>query len=230
MADLLPSTPEFGDSVDEAEPGDDPRVIGVDGDEADDVLAALSSDTARDVLTALHEEPAPPSDVAEEVDTTLQNAQYHLEQLADAGLIEVIGTAYSAKGREMDVYAPADSALVVVAGDEKEAAGLQAALSRLLGAVGLLGIASLLVDVLLGGPTRDLLPSLGGAGGADAGAEPMGAEQVTETPQMTPVATEAASDTAPALIDAWLTAPGTLFFLGGVVALVLALGYVRYVR
>jgi DNA-binding transcriptional ArsR family regulator len=109
---LLPSRPD-------ASPSDDagPRVIGVDSEDADDVLSALSSGTARDLLAALHEEPAPPSELADRVDTSLQNAQYHLDKLQRAGAVEVVDTAYSAKGREMDVFAPADQPLVIFAGD-----------------------------------------------------------------------------------------------------------------
>ncbi|WP_224270422.1 helix-turn-helix domain-containing protein [Haloprofundus salinisoli] len=164
MAGLLPSTPDTSD----ADPGD-PRVIGLDSDAADELLSALSSRTARRVLAALHEEPTTPAALAERVDTSLQNVQYHLGSLEDAGIVEVVGTAYSEKGREMKVYGPSDSALVVVAGREEETNGLRALLSRLVGGVGVLGVASLVVDRLLGGPTADFSPfatgSEGGAGG-----------------------------------------------------------------
>jgi len=141
---LLPSKPDTSSA--DAEP----RVIGVDSDDADDVISALSSETARELLAALHEEPAPPSEVADRVGTSLQNAQYHLEKLQSAGAVSVVDTAYSAKGREMDVYAPADKPLVIFAGDEDETTGLKSALSRLLGGVGLLGIGSLAVQRLYG--------------------------------------------------------------------------------
>ena len=158
---LLPSKPD-------TEPPDTgPRVIGVDSEDAEDVLAALSSGTARELLTALHDEPAPPSQLADEVDTSLQNAQYHLGKLETAGAVEVVDTAYSAKGREMDVYAPADQPLVIFAGDEGEST-LRSALSRLLGSVGVLAVASLAVQALVG--EGGLLgPPAGTAGGSDAG-------------------------------------------------------------
>jgi DNA-binding transcriptional ArsR family regulator len=157
---LLPSEPD-------TEPPDaGPRVIGVDSEDAEDVLAALSSGTARELLSVLHEEPAPPSRLADEVDTSLQNAQYHLEKLETAGAVEVVDTAYSEKGREMDVYAPADQPLVIFAGDEGEST-LRSALSRLLGSVGVLAVASLAVQALVG--EGGLLDSPTGAGGAGAG-------------------------------------------------------------
>ena len=135
MADLLPSRSD-APAAEEA----DPRVIGLDSEDADDLLSALSSDTAREVLATLHEEPDTPANVAERVDTSLQNAQYHLGNLEDAGLIEVADTVYSEKGREMNRYAPAGRPLVVFAGREEESQGLESALKNLLGAVGVLAV------------------------------------------------------------------------------------------
>ncbi|MFC4357019.1 ArsR/SmtB family transcription factor [Halobium salinum] len=168
MADLLPSSSDVsGPETDE------PRVVGVDSDAADDLLAALSSRTARRALTELHEEPATPARLAERVDTSLQNVQYHLGKLEDAGLVEVADTVYSEKGREMKVYAPADRALVVVAGREEETTGLKATLKRLLGSVGVLGIASLLVDRLLSpGGFWPFAAGGGASGGSDGDAAP----------------------------------------------------------
>lgn len=85
--------------------------------DSDEILDALSSDTARKVLAALHEEPAPASDLAERVETSLQNVNHHLAQLQSAGLIDNVDTWYSTKGREMDVYAPTNQPLVMVAGE-----------------------------------------------------------------------------------------------------------------
>ena len=147
MADLLPSNPDPDVGEDT-----DPRVIGVDSDDADALLSALQSETARDILAALYDEPATPSAVAEAADTSIQNVRYHLEKLEDADLVSVADTVYSEKGREMNVYAPAAKPLVVFAGGEDDAPGLEAALSRLLGALGVLGLSSLLVQRLFGRP------------------------------------------------------------------------------
>lgn len=240
---LLPSEPDP-----EVEAG--PRVIGVDSDDAEDVLAALSSKTARELLSALHEDPAPPSRLADRVDTSLQNAQYHLEKLETAGAVEVVDTAYSEKGREMDVYAPADQPLVIFAGDEGEST-LRSALSRLLGAVGALAVVSLAVQALFG--RGSLLPSLG-AGGGDGGGDGGGSgggdgaaiADTTDTETATTTAsegdagiqsvetvTETATGTATEVMttadEAVRTGaeaaaglpPGLLFFAGGLVAIAL---------
>lgn len=199
MADLLPSTSDITRS-----PDAEPRVIGVDSDEADDMLSALSSDTARRMLQSFHEEPATPSKMADRLDTSLQNVQYHLGKLDDANLVTVVDTVYSEKGREMNVYAPTDQPLVVYAGRESETLGLKKALSRLLGAVAVLGGFSLLVQAWLG----DLSLPFGSAS-SDAGA------------MTTAEGSARAVDAAAGL------PPGLLFFLGGLVVL-LSIGAVWY--
>src|SRR6056297_662690 len=144
MSGLLPSTSKA------VAPDGDPRVVGVDSDDADRLLSALSSETARSLYAALHDEPATPSELADGVDTSLQNAQYHLANLRDADLIEECDTKYSAKGREMNVYAPSDAPVVLFAGSEEDGDDVQTALTSLLGGVGLLGVASLVVQRLFG--------------------------------------------------------------------------------
>lgn len=232
MSGLLPSTPDTSAAEDT-----EPRVIGVDSDTADDLLAALSSSTARRLLAELHEEPDTPSALADRVDTSLQNAQYHLGKLQDAGAIEVIDTIYSEKGREMKVYAPSDRPLVVVAGNEEETTNLRSALTGLLGGTALLAIASLIVQVLTG-DGFPLAPQAGGAGGAGAGGP---AAAPTPTPgaggggisamdvEQTQVA-EAARTSAEGLLAT--LPPGVLFFAGGVTVLLagFAVWYVRSYR
>ena len=177
MADLLPSRPDLNDS------DKDPRVVGLDSDEVDDVLAAISSETAREILATLHDEPGPPSDVADRTDTSIQNAQYHLDRLETAGLIEAAGTGYSEKGREMTVYAPSDQALVVVAGGEDNSTGLESALTQLLGGVGAVALGSVVVDRLArtgAAPTPETADAGSGAVNASSTTEP------TATPTPTP--------------------------------------------
>lgn len=70
------------------------------------------------ILSIIYEHPSMPTDVREEIGTSLQNVDYHLEKLEDAGLIELARTAYSENGAEMTVYAPAAEAVVLFAGQE----------------------------------------------------------------------------------------------------------------
>lgn len=76
----------------------------LDDDESTAVIESLASETARAILSALADRPATASDVAERVDTSLQNAHYHLSNLRDADLVTDAGTWYSSKGKEMTVY------------------------------------------------------------------------------------------------------------------------------
>ncbi|MFC6952717.1 helix-turn-helix domain-containing protein [Halorubellus litoreus] len=167
-----------------------PRVVDLEGEDAEKVFGALSSETARAIFTALHEEPMTASDVADAVDSSIQNVRYHLENLGDAGLVEVVDTWYSSRGNEMKVYAPKDGPLIV-SSDESRASRIRTALSRLVGGVGVLAASSLLVQygwAELFGPaagssfnTQGGAPApedseatgvsgdAGGGGGADAG-------------------------------------------------------------
>ncbi|MFB6186195.1 MAG: ArsR/SmtB family transcription factor, partial [Halobacteriaceae archaeon] len=113
MGRLLPSSEEMDP------PERDPRVLGVDSDDADDIMSALSSETARNILAALHNNPAAPSDLTSEVDTSLQNIQYHLQNLNEAGLADVVDTHYSEKGREMKVYAANDNPIILFGSEEQ---------------------------------------------------------------------------------------------------------------
>ena len=216
----------------------DPRVVGVESDDADELLSALSSATARSLLCALHEEPAPPAELADRVDTSLQNAQHHLENLEAAGAVQVVDTAYSQKGREMDVYAPADQPLVIFAGDRDESTSIRTALTRLLGGFGILALASAAVQAVADGGLDRFF------GGAPAGADAAGtptptvaqaaartatpAPEGTPAPAATPEAAEVATEAAAASgADAAAgLPPGLLFFLGG--ATVLLVGFLAW--
>lgn len=85
----------------------------VDGDTPSDVLRTLSSETAQAILGTLGDDPKPVSEISEAVGTSLQNTQYHVERLVDAGLVEPVDVWYSAKGREMSVYALTAEKLLV---------------------------------------------------------------------------------------------------------------------
>jgi DNA-binding transcriptional ArsR family regulator len=116
MSRGLPHRPEV-DVEDESE------VVTLQEAPAGDVFGTLSCSTARDILLALYDEPATGSQVADRVSTSIQNAQHHLENLREAGLVTDAGTWYSSKGREMTVYAPASRPLVIVAAPDGITAG-----------------------------------------------------------------------------------------------------------
>lgn len=103
-------------------------------DGPDQVFSVLRSDTAREILTALYDEPTVASKLADRVDTSPQNVQYHLDNLVEADLVTVADTWYSAKGKEMKVYAPANEPLVVVIGDSEDEGACRRALAQVTGA------------------------------------------------------------------------------------------------
>lgn len=128
--------------------GRESRIVNMVSDEATEILDALGSDTARAILNALHEEPAPPSELGTALDLSLQNVRYHLRKLENADLIEPVDIWYSAKGNEMTVYAPTDAAVLLFSGPEsnKTKQQLRRMLTRLVGSIGLLAVGSYAVE------------------------------------------------------------------------------------
>lgn len=114
MSQLLPRKPP----VERPEGG--PRVVEIDDRESRDVFSALSSEVARTILTELYRNPATQSELADHVDTSIQNVNYHLDQLVAADLVEVVDQWYSEKGAPMDVYAPGDESLILLAGNREK--------------------------------------------------------------------------------------------------------------
>ncbi|UWG50450.1 Transcriptional regulator containing HTH domain,ArsR family [Halalkaliarchaeum sp. AArc-CO] len=244
MSRLLPSRTD-------PQPSDgDPRVVGVNSDDADDLIAALSSDTARALLTEMHEEPGTPSELSDRVDTTLQNTQYHIGKLEDADLVDVVDTVYSEKGREMNVYAPSDQPLVLFAGREAESTGLKTALTRLLGGIGALAAASAVAHAMLATDPPGIVPTVDDVDTADDDVGPAVAEEPEEEPTETPAPEETpvpeaeevaeraaedaefyttAADQVSALAEGTFSAlpPGVVFFLGGL-SVLLAVFAIQY--
>ena len=179
-----------------------PRVVGLAGEDADAVFSALSSTTARRIYARLDEEPGTPSDVADAIDSSIQNVRYHLENLEEAGLVEVVDTWYSSRGNEMSVYATTDGPLIVTS-DESTASKLREALSRFVGGITALAAGSLLLQY---GLTRwaesamdrsESATAPDGGGGDDAAysAEDEGDDVSTESAEDVTTTTEEA-DTA----------------------------------
>jgi DNA-binding transcriptional ArsR family regulator len=117
MSGLLPQKPPV--NVPESEP----RVLDITAEETAAVVTALSSDTARAILLELSDEPATQSELADRADISIQNVGYHLDRLVDTDLVAVVEQWRSEKGRTMDVYASADTSLVLVTGDGKPSVG-----------------------------------------------------------------------------------------------------------
>jgi DNA-binding transcriptional ArsR family regulator len=144
----------------------EPRVIELEDDDAAALLQSLSSETAQQIVCELEDDPKPPSELADTLNTSVQNVHYHLDRLSSAGAVDVVDTAYSERGREMDVYAPTADPLVIV-GSSQSGDSLKSVLSKLLGAVGFVAILSVLIQRLVSSPTDPMVQS-----GASYGAPP----------------------------------------------------------
>ncbi|WP_232701207.1 ArsR/SmtB family transcription factor [Halobacterium wangiae] len=210
------------------ERGEGSNVVGIREDAADEVFEALSSRTAREILSTLYEEPDTASSVAEKIDTSLQNASYHIEKLVAADLVEVADTWYSEQGREMKVYAPASESLVLFASDAASEPSLKDRLLRILGAVGVLGVSSLVVQQLFGQQSGGQEASTYGTNGGDDAAVDVAATTTEETMDVMSGGAETTTAAADAATQG--LPPGVLFFAGGLLALTLVLGYVWYRR
>lgn len=175
------------------------------GDEqAQKVARAMASPTAGDLLRGLADAPKSTTALSEELHIPLTTAKYHLGNLLDAGVIEVVDTRWSAKGREVKLYALKNQVLIV-APQRKSAIGLVKKYAATLG-VFVAGTALLSL----------YLPSLSKKELADD-------YLVLTAPEAMPAATRMAGDAAalPPLMHEFVTA----FFLGGCLVLVAMMLY-----
>lgn len=139
---LLPSRLEVSPSP------DGPKVLDIEGEDAEAAFDALGSETAREVLAAIYDDPRTPPEVRETVGTSLQNVHYHLDRLESAGLIEPAGMGYSEKGNEMTVYGPASEAVVLFAGRDGDGSRLRNMIQRLFGLFFAVGVSTLVFAAL----------------------------------------------------------------------------------
>jgi DNA-binding transcriptional ArsR family regulator len=103
------------DPPEEELPDSTPTVLSLSEDGS--AFEALASQTAREMVSALAESTATASELATAVDTSVQNATYHLSRLQGAGLVASVGTKFSTRGREMTVYGLDGRTCVIVVGD-----------------------------------------------------------------------------------------------------------------
>lgn len=128
---LLGERPEITIDRDE-----DPRLLCLDDEHTEEVLRRLSSETSQAVFHAVSHEPLSTQDVADELDMSIQNAMYHLKNLEEAGLITVLDTHYSERGREVEIYGPLEQPILLFLGPSQDWPGLTAAFKEFAGAVG----------------------------------------------------------------------------------------------
>jgi DNA-binding transcriptional ArsR family regulator len=163
------------------------------GDErAQRIAKAMASQTASDILSALRDAPLSAAEIADRLAIPLTTLKYHVENLADAGLIEVVRTRWSSKGREVKVYG-LTSRLIIVTPPVKD---IRAILLKYASLFAVVIFASIVVAMLM--------PLLGG--GAPAQEPRLMAFDATKGAG----APEATAAVPPVALDAV-----TAFFLGG---------------
>jgi DNA-binding transcriptional ArsR family regulator len=193
------------------------------GDErAKKIAKAMSSGTATEILNLLKADKKTSTQVAEELDLPMTTVQYHLENLLDAGLIEVAEKRWSVKGREVKVYGLRDQVLIVT----PKRGDLKGLLLKYASLFTIVMFAAIMASAFI--PLAMFGAPAGGPGGVmgtgDGFARATEDKQLAEgTPPAIPAATPEAAAQAPAPP---VTAPGfnwipLLVFFGGVVVLVI---------
>ncbi|MDN5339576.1 MAG: hypothetical protein PWQ30_685 [Euryarchaeota archaeon] len=141
------------------------------GDErAQKIARAMASQTANAIIQAFGGGPLTSSEVARRMKIPITTASYHIENLLDAGLLEVIETRWSEKGREVKVYGLANQVLIIAS----PASDLRSVLQKyatLFGIVALasVGLWSILPAVLPPGGPAPISRVMTGNGDSSAG-------------------------------------------------------------
>ncbi len=144
------------------------------GDErAQRIARAMASQTANAIIQAFGSGPLTSSEVARSMAIPITTATYHIDNLLNAGLIEVMETRWSEKGREVKVYGLANQ-VVIIAPPESD---LRAVLKKyatlfgivVLASVGLWGILPALLpapqdSMMLPAPQDAMMPKVAGGG------------------------------------------------------------------
>jgi Predicted transcriptional regulator len=84
---------------------------------AQNIVKAISHQNAGELMQLLSTEgPMRLSDIANRLELSTNAAKYHVENLMNAGLIEVSNTRYSVKGKKMKVYRLKNQVFIVAPG------------------------------------------------------------------------------------------------------------------
>jgi DNA-binding transcriptional ArsR family regulator len=210
-------------------PGSGVIILEPDDEKAQKIAKAIASKTAGEILRLLKDGSHASTQIAEALSLPITTVQYHLENLAEAGIITVVERRWSQKGREVKVYGLRDQMLIVVphGGDLKGILLRYAALFTVVmfAAIVLTLLAPSFAPVAAPG-FQNVLPTALPRAPSEAGtaADHLLKEAANQTP--VPAATEA----SPAVPGMATTAPAIpslplVFFLGGALVLAVMLGY-----
>ncbi len=80
---------------------------------AQQIGRAISSPLAGEILQLFSAGPMTLSKISDLLSVPINTAKYHVENLMEAGLLEIVDTKYSEKGREMKLYALRNQVVIV---------------------------------------------------------------------------------------------------------------------
>lgn len=192
-------------------------VILAPGDERSQKIGkAIASQAASDILHALEKGPMTASDLASVLAMPMGTVKYHIDNLLEAGLIEIKDTKYSVKGRQVKVYGLRNQVLIV-APEVRTVRSILLKYAALFGVVALSSLAAYTVLTAL----RPMAWGQGGGGLAGGGMAYSRAEKAVEI-MATPAPTSAPPVPLPQAIPADIA---LAFFFGGVLVIVILLLY-----
>jgi predicted transcriptional regulator len=136
-------------------------------EKAQKFIRVISNQNACDVLQLLRKAgPLRLSDIAEQMGGSLNATKYHIENLMDAGLVEISNTRYSVKGRKVKIYQMKNQ-IFIVAPSMTEKKQIISAVLKYGGVLGVYLVIAVMLLVLVPftgtGFTVPLTGSLGGA-------------------------------------------------------------------
>ena len=142
---------------------DDVVVIQPGDERAQKIARAMASQTANAVIQAFGGGPLTSSEVARAMAIPITTASYHIENLLNAGLLEVMETRWSEKGREVKVYGLANQVLIIA----PPVSDLRSVLKKYttLFAIAVFASLSLATFLPLLLPAPDILPATRSTGG-----------------------------------------------------------------
>jgi hypothetical protein len=208
------------------------------GEQAQKIAKAMGSQTAGDILQLFKTGPKTSTEVTDQLGIPMGTAKYHIENLLDAGLIEVTKTKYSVKGREVKVYGLKDQ-LLIVTPSVTNVRALLLKYASLFGivAVGTVVVAAVFRILTIAGTANSLTNDLkksgvevataippaplttgtqwaqgGGAGGGGAGSVAENATRVTDIKDIITAAPTHGPETVYSQVNYQVTAPAAFPF------------------
>jgi len=156
------------------------------GEQAQKIAKAMGSQTAGDILQLLKTGPKTSTEVTDQLGIPMGTAKYHIENLLDAGLIEVTKTKYSVKGREVKVYGLKDQLLIVT----PSVTNVRALLLKYASLFGVVAIATVVIGAFL-----QVLSPAGSTQSFSGELKKSGIDALTPVPSAAPLLSENAGST-----------------------------------